>query len=106
MKVSELDGSALDYLVQCAEKGEKPYISVAEWATDNDYGYRPSSDWSQGGPIIERESIELSDYDTDGGCCASIAHDDLQHGPTVLIAAMRCYVASVFGDEVPDTEQI
>ena len=31
---------------------------------------------------------------------AYIRHDEEYFGPTPLIAAMRCYVASVLGDEV------
>ena len=58
---------------------------------------------AQGGPIIEREMIAIwfskGDWksqrrDTSAGV----------HGPTPLIAAMRCYVASKLGDmvEVPE----
>jgi hypothetical protein len=30
----------------------------------------------------------------------------MQNGPTPLIAAMRCYVASKFGDEVETPEEL
>lgn len=62
--------------------------------------WSPSTDWSQGGPIIEREGI---------GTCITYASgdlwqackDDLEfYGPTLLVAAMRCYVASKLGDTV------
>jgi hypothetical protein len=72
-----------------------------------------STDWAQGGPIIERERIGFKYTGTAMEFVAwvngelSTMHD--QYGPTPLIAAMRCYVASKFGDdlvlfkvEVPD----
>lgn len=58
------------------------------------FGY--STDWSQGGPIIEREYIQLS---IDLAWEAHIG-PSIYRGPTPLIAAMRCYVASKLGDEV------
>jgi len=68
-------------------------------------GYTPSTDWAQGGPIIEREkiSIELKPH---GYWMASYQYNYadekrfLTLGDTPLIAAMRCYVASKLGDEV------
>jgi hypothetical protein len=68
--------------------------------------WRPSSDWSQGGPIIERERIELRDRaPVFGDFEATIKLGSMNaFGPTPLIAAMRCYVASKLGDtvDVPD----
>ena len=58
-----------------------------------------STDWSQGGPIIERERLDIYGYDGENWC----ANDNLratQYGPTPLVAAMRCYVASRLGNEV------
>lgn len=73
--------------------------------------YTPSTDWSQGGPIIAREFICLNGDDgapdTPASWDASIFNDGeiKQSGHTALIAAMRCYVASRLGDEVdvPDS---
>lgn len=78
--------------------------------------WSPSTDWSQGGPIIEREignlwkDNKLSDSDPDLWTAASYRKTEYgtsvayQGGPTPLIAAMRCYVASKLGAtvEVPD----
>lgn len=65
-----------------------------------------STDWSIGGPIIEREKINLTCepsmvYDDTCRWKALCAMSDNEHiyGPTPLIAAMRCYVASKLGDE-------
>ncbi len=110
IKTSELIGPALDWAV-AQITGEGFYLS-----TDPDLGrpywYSPSSVWSQGGPIIEREGIQTTPVD--GIVWAAIVHkhifdDDLecfQTGLTPLIAAMRCYVASKLGDEVEIPEEL
>jgi hypothetical protein len=102
MKVSELSGAQLDWAVAKAE-GIEHYFddgSVCLVGQPFDTGWRywtPSSDWAQGGPIIQRERIRL---DPRGVWVAG--HDssnDEYLGPTPLVAAMRCYVASKLGDE-------
>ncbi|MCY1166643.1 hypothetical protein D9M73_65910 [compost metagenome] len=107
-KTAELEGDALDYLVQCAEHGENPLVSVVAWAAENDDGFNPSTNWEQGGRIIERERISVSS-ELKGGIgdplkqrfwFATYDGDLHSSGPTVLIAAMREYVASKLGDEV------
>ena len=68
------------------------------WLAD----YDPAGDWAQGGPIIERERIEL---EHDGFTWwARIKADDDHTGTTALIAAMRCYVARKLGDELATPE--
>lgn len=64
--------------------------------------YTPSTDWAQGGPIIDREKIAV-DYDHDVWNAAKYGLDWYVGGPTPLIAAMRCFVLSKLGDgvEVP-----
>ena len=89
MKTSELQGAALDWAVAKADGYEDDCISD-EW--------KYSTNWSQGGPIIEREKITLEW--TGGDWMAYIRHDEESFGPTPLIAAMRCYVASNLGNEV------
>jgi hypothetical protein len=69
-----------------------------------------STDWAQGGPIIEREVILIDGYFSDGRSYKSWATsmylhwnetpDFEAHGTTPLIAAMRCFVKSKLGDEV------
>lgn len=62
-----------------------------------------SSDWAQGGPLIEREKIRL-DYDDETESWLADNYNAVVAwcgcGPTPLIAAMRCYVTSKLGDEV------
>ena len=115
IKTSELTRAALDWVVAKCEgitpiavkkKYSEGYILYSLPASTVPLEY--SSKWSQGGPIIERECITLVNADGDDVWSAyPIADNPVAHrksGPTPLIAAMRCYVASKFGDtvEIPD----
>ena len=62
--------------------------------------WQPSTDWSQGGPIIEREAITLSAYCGKNDSVDWYAGRYSLKSPTPLIAAMRCYVTSELGDDV------
>ena len=77
--------------------------------------YSPPTNWSQGGPIIEREGISLLYlYVTDDPFRWAATQKptikkvkpESVYGPTPLIAAMRCYVASRLGDEVDIPEEL
>jgi hypothetical protein len=117
MRTSELSGAALDWAVAMAEGwqhitaqdngGEYPWLAKHGKYQDPKH-YRPTSNWMQGGPIIEREGLAISRVAQDEWS-ASLIHEDKEyggvmytneHGTTPLIAAMRCYVASKLGDEV------
>jgi hypothetical protein len=97
MKVSELTGAALDWAVAECE----------EFVEDE---FEPSENWADGGPIIEREKIGLKYTGAAMEFVAwvngelSTVHD--HYGPTPLIAAMRCYVASKMGDEIELPEEV
>ena len=99
MKTSELKDKALDWAVTKCE-GYDHKVTSSEWGA---WGW--ATDWSQGGPIIEREGISLIRQTPDrwvseySNGCDRFDHAR-SHGPTPLIAAMRCYVASKLGDEV------
>ena len=110
IKVSEAKDETLNYLVAKA-MGVKVYPSKSgRWMTA-DYGefnhrhgapwFCPSESWAQGGPIIEREKMTVESLDT-GWLATRIEHPAFseEQGPTPLVAAMRCYVASKLGDEV------
>jgi hypothetical protein len=108
MKVSELTGAALNWAVaKCAG-----LISGNDFDIGfiNESGFDPSEDWAQGGPIIEREKIGLKYTGAAMEFVAwvngelSTVHD--HYGPTPLIAAMRCYVASKLGDEIELPEEL
>ena len=100
MKTAELTGAALDWAVAKCE-GHEPhhYGGVIRTTMRGVFGpeCHYSTDWAQGGPIIEREIFSLSD---DGAQWIAESHNCMGYGPTALIAAMRCYVASRLGDEV------
>ena len=100
-KVSDLIGAELDYSVALAE-------GCVYGLPGTIHAFSPSTKWSQGGPIIAREKIHwrMSEQDDRMTYIASIfkKYNRPLTGPTELIAAMRCYVASKFGDtvEIPD----
>jgi hypothetical protein len=122
MKTSELTGLALDWAVAQCEgytdlhkiAGRMPHEpQLGIWPPRKEYGVMDlwelsySTDWSDGGPIIERERINVDPspdnpewyaYFDNGGKWFS--------GPTPLVAAMRCYVASKLGDEVKIPEEL
>lgn len=112
VKVSEASDVVLDFLVSKANNPPGKEGGMDWWERDgngllfdplNECTYSPSTDWSLGGQIIERERIELRDKGGDQW----IADDNLntRHvGPTPLIAAMRCYAAARLGEmvDVPD----
>ena len=115
MKTSELQGAALDWAVaKCAgELDEQDYYlheSTGAFMLERgevSWVYSPSTNWSQGGPIIEREISCLTDRQDDTMPTAwSKSGKPGVMGPTKLIAAMRCYVASKLGDEVEIPEEL
>jgi hypothetical protein len=99
MKTSELTGAALDWAVGKAIGEYKP-VAVPHY----------SIDWAQGGPIIEREDTPYYIYKMSNNEQVWCAEDkDSKHiysGPTPLIAAMRCYVASKLGEEVEVPDEL
>jgi len=107
MKTSDLIGPALDWAVAKCEGVEYSYVIQYDGIGN---AYDPcefSTNWAQGGPIIERELIKVSPYHNQGGWWAEHAITKAVFGgPTPLIAAMRCYVASKLGDEVEIPEEL
>ena len=92
MNTSELTGAALDWAVARCEGGVGNK-DVIPW-------YKPSTDWAQGGPIIEREGIGFTQFSDYPQWTAKHPQAICFDGPTPLLAAMRCYVASKLGDEI------
>jgi len=84
------------------DTGEK--LSLDDWEVPE---FSPSINWAQGGPIIEREMIELGMYGDQWRAVMHLESESIyQDGSTPLIAAMRCYVASKLGDEVELPEEL
>ena len=113
VKTAELNGLALDWVVAKIEKAHRVHLLPEDFADYRNEGrYNFSENWAKGGPIIEREKI-ASDYfpdggHKDGGMWMAVNTREVEggieqiggEGKTLLIAAMRCYVALVLGDEV------
>jgi hypothetical protein len=98
IKTAEAKDKALDWLVTKCE-GFDHEVTSSDWGM---WGW--ATDWAQGGPIIEREHVEL---EHDGFIWwARIKADEDYAGPTPLIAAMRCYVASKLGDTIDIPEEL
>lgn len=97
IKTFDLIGRPLDWAVA---KCEGINQNVPDNPVDRpmSYTYRPSTEWAQGGPIIEREGISVTQFG--GAWKASTLRQPAVLGPTHLVAAMRVYVASKLGDEV------
>jgi hypothetical protein len=110
IKTSELTGPTLNWGVAKAQDLHV-FSDGRSWIVEYKGGggrYAPlpkfSTDWAQGGPIIERESIGIlpsgnAYYERNGGTYYS-------YGPTPLIAAMRCYVLNKLGDEVEVPDEL
>ena len=107
IRTSELTGPTLDWAVAMAE-GENAETFRLYYANSG-YDQLPpefhySTEWEQGGPIIEREGLLVRPSFTDErDKWTSILWEPkavFESGPTPLIAAMRCYVASKLGYEV------
>jgi len=120
IKVSEASPSQINYLVAKAHGAVLRQDGHGKcWLVDGALlGYLhnhwdPTTDWSQGGSIIDREVINHEGINPKRfiawkGFNARRATWDTpadpqafwQYGPTPLIAAMRCFVSSKLGNEV------
>jgi predicted RNA-binding Zn-ribbon protein involved in translation (DUF1610 family) len=132
IKVSEAAGRVLNYMVAVSAGGHGLWHdTVATWWIKIDgedralnagwaQSFDPSTDWSQGGPIIERELIEVQVWHNPLGWRAC-TNKDLKYteegdyidgsdfgmfGPTPLIAAMRCFVVAKLGEEIEVPEEL
>ena len=108
IKTSDLTGAALDWAVAKAEVQEPVGSFLDGVVAHPDYNkFYPSTNWLHGGPIIEREGIRLHRGVT-GQWWAGPESDPHRPvaGPTPLIAAMRCYVASRLGDTIDIPEEL
>ena len=131
IKVSEAEGVVLDWLVATCEYDElaAKNIQYPEYAKHYPK-VSPSTNWALGGPILERERIAIRESKSKWYAMTSADLGDGERaqwvqftfrnvpktastsrrcrftGPTPLIAAMRCYVASKLGDEVEVPEEL
>jgi hypothetical protein len=125
MRTSELTGAALDWAVAKCEGYTDLHKIDGRMAHEPQLGMYPprraygvmdlfelgfSTDWSLAGPIIEREKIGIITDPNDANVwIGSVYEPDWRFnrtGPTPLIAAMRCYVASKLGETIDIPEEL
>ena len=117
VKTKDLTGQALDWAVAAASGATalqsddirwfftlhgSTYVLSSGWGA---MSYHPSTNWAQGGQLIEREKICVHvGHDGVWLACIRQNYGDLgeymQGGCSPLVAALRCYVASKLGKEV------
>ena len=120
MKTSELKGLAFNWAVAIAlgwkwkagnstiilaRPNKNPKRKFTELGLDH---FHPTTCWSIAGPIIEREGINVWVFDDVTWKAENpfVGVDCVYEGPTPLVAAMRCYVASKLGDVVEIPEEL
>lgn len=119
IKTSELTDRALNHCVHLAlgysYRNDDKYGPMYMWPSSvkgvtnwENWPANYGNDWAHGGPIIDRmvkDGLQLYNHnpaDGSGTVCTAVMRYSGHHhsGPTPLIAAMRCFVASKLGDEV------
>ena len=120
IKTNELTGAALDWAVAKCKgwiKGDITHPKFCRLWRDQirTPATYPSTDWAQGGPIIERERLQLiTELGGEMWVCSSPKAVEIggyrkycfASGPTPLIAAMRCYCSFKLGDEVDVPDEL
>lgn len=113
IKVSKLEGPALDWAVAKSEYGRVSnthYWVYIPGVRRGDFLIPDYDEWENGGPIIEQKKIsvfsKLPGSVFPDAWIACMQDSPYWFGPTPLIAAMRCYVASKFGDEIDVPEEL
>jgi hypothetical protein len=107
VKTADLIDAALDRAVEMAlggvRVGHRLDLPCGYWCVGL---YQPSTDWSQGGPLIESEelTVEPSAWDWKGTCVLWRATEEgesvyFEH-TNLLVAAMRAVVHAKLGDTV------
>jgi hypothetical protein len=111
IETSKLTGAAIDWAVARCEGIINGDVLDVGFILEG--GYSPSTNWAQGGPIIERENINIETWHGAWQAELEFLPDDDTHyrygkgaGPTPLIAVMRCYCASKLGHEVDVPDEL
>lgn len=115
-RVAELEGIELDLWVARASGAKE--VNGAWFMPNGQFvdlvttqrTFAPSMYWSQSGEIIERERIALDPITRNRNHTAEWQAQvwvpfAVQTGPTPLIAAMRAFVASKFGETVDEVKK-
>lgn len=112
IKIADLTELQLDWAVAKCEVAE-PVGSFLDGVVPHpDYNnFHPSTDWAQGGTLIERENISVGyqghlGVPLDSLWYATNRDDACGFGQTPLIAAMRCYCYAKLGEVVDIPEDV
>ncbi|PZQ37642.1 MAG: DUF2591 domain-containing protein [Pseudomonas putida] len=117
VKTARLIGAPLDWAVAMAEGYKQDtenhltiisprgvFTSVSIRGADEGFGFRPSSSWEHGGPLIDKHhgSAQHSPGLADGVCYSGgpAGAGIFCYGPTALIAFCRGFVNYKLGDTV------
>ena len=117
IKTKDLTGAALDWAVGTAIGGLYQPVSVRDafwiWSGEpvkySKAAPAYSTNWAQGGPIIERERISIRQWTNVPLVHAYMPQDNapwVSDGTSPLVAAMRCYCSFKLGDEVDVPEEL
>lgn len=123
IKTKTLSGIALDWAVaQCEGKVEQGVYGTPELLESGlhlhycdvllSHPYSPSTDWAEGGPIVQRERMEVMpcmDVLVEKWIathCLRQSKWTQECGPTPLIAVMRAFCCSKLGDEVDIPDEL
>jgi hypothetical protein len=127
IKTSELTGDVLVWAVATCEGYTELHKIEGRWPHEPHLAMMPprqeygamelweigsDCDWRFFGPIIEREWLDITPWPNESNeelqwqCQQHDNIDCVAFGPTPLIAAMRCYVASKLGDEIDVPEEL
>lgn len=111
VKTGELTGAALDWAVaQIEAEQNEEWCVIARGMTrtvfviiepDTGFNYAPSTDWSQGGPLIDKYQVAyLRDGEDYAAVISRMDDEGFGTGSNHLIAACRAIVAAKLGDTV------
>lgn len=106
-----VSGKPLDVLQKKDGSGEWAYFHEGNWFAPGPRKY--STDWSWGGPLIERFGCDLTCIAHDNcweancwDCDLPVPDIHIHEADTPLVAAMRAIVASRLGDAVSVPEEL
>lgn len=129
VKTSDLIGPALDWAVaKAAGRCLHERIRIVRYNSDSDYicedcgkdtymepiqqTWKPSTDWSQGGPLIEKYATKLEHWPTETTPNKSNARIAMagsvywESGPSPLVAVCRAIVRAKLGDQVDAPDEL
>ena len=118
VKTHDLTGAALDYAVAMCNWPELVWgdtiglsahargLIVIPERKEPDCYWSPSTNWSQGGPLIEQALLVVSPHPKYGWQCRAYMDTITYKGSSFLMAAMRCYVVQSIGDEIDIPEEL